>query len=893
MADFNKIAKKWQERWEKSKIFEVKVDSSKKKYMVIEMYPYPSQILHMGHLRNYSIGDSFARYKRMNEFNVLYPMGYDSFGLPAENAAIKHKVDPGKWTKENIASIKKQQKSMGLSYDWSRELSSMDPNYYKWNQWIFLQFYKKGLAYRKNSYVNWCPKCSTVLANEQVHDGKCWRCKAVVEQKELDQWFFKIKEYADELLEDLKKVEWPEKVKIMQENWIGKSKGTIIEFTIKDTNESIPIFTTRCDTIYGVTFMVFAPEHPLVHKWIKGTKYEKEFKKFWKEVQKEDKFERTSEESEKKGMFIGKCAVNPLTNEEVPIYVGNFVVYEYGAGAVMAVPAHDQRDFDFAKKYKIPIKIVIQPDSYDINPEKMNRAYLEDGHLVDSAEFDNTNNREAIPEIGKKLKKIRKGGPTINYKLRDWLISRQRYWGTPIPIIYCEKCGILPVPEKDLPVLLPKDVKFTGSGNPLATSESFVNCKCHKCGGKAKRETDTMDTFVDSSWYFFRYCDPKNNKKPFGKEAGYWMPVDQYIGGIEHAIMHLLYARFFTKALRDLGLHEIDEPFTRLLCQGMVIKDGAKMSKSLGNVVDPNDIMKQYGADTARLFILFAALPEKELEWSDQGVNGSFRFLNRVYNLIETAPKFSKNKEPTNKDKHIISTMHSTIKHVTELIEEFKLSLAIGKLMEFVNHIYKYRETEVNKGIYNELIKTLSLLMSPFTPHIAEEIWEKLGNKPFCSLQKWPVYDQTKIDKKAEASEEMIHKTISDINNVLKLINVENPKKIKLIISPKWKYLFFKLLKEEITKTRNIKALIGICMDEKDLKPHGKDISKAIPALLKDSTKLPETVLDQDTEFSNLKDSKEFLEKEFNCEVEIEKAEESKEAKARNASPSKPAILIE
>ncbi len=893
MADFNQIAAKWQKKWEEEGIFKVTEDPKKKKYYALEMYPYPSATLHMGHLRNYSIGDCFARYKRMNGFNVLYPMGYDSFGLPAENAAIKNKIDPAKWTLQNIKTIKEQQKRMGLSYDWSREVSSMDENYYRWNQWIFLQFYNKGLAYKKSSYVNFCPKCITVLANEQVHDGKCWRCSSIVEQKELEQWFFKIREYAEELLDDLDKLEWPERVKVMQKNWIGRSQGTIINFEIKGTKETIPIFTTRADTIYGVTFMVFAPEHPLIKKWVKGTKYEKEFEKFLKEAQMESTIERTSAEVDKKGMFIGKHAINPMTNEEVPVYVGNFVIYEYGAGAVMAVPAHDQRDFEFAKKYKIPVKIVIMPDAYEINAEKMSRAYLEDGHLVNSQEFDGTNNKEAIGEIAEKLKKTGNGGPTINYKLRDWLISRQRYWGTPIPVIYCDKCGIVPVPENELPVKLPKDAEFTGSGNPLETSKSFVETKCPKCKGKAKRETDTMDTFVDSSWYFMRYCSPKENKLPFIKKAiDYWMPVDQYIGGIEHAIMHLLYARFFTKALRDLKLHSIDEPFIRLLCQGMVIKDGAKMSKSLGNVVDPNVIMDEYGPDTARLFILFTALPEKELEWSDHGVSGSFRFLNRVYNLAEEMPAFSKETKLTNKDKHIISNLHKTIKKVTEFIEEFKLSLAIGAIFEFVNAVYKYRETEVNRQVYNEALNNLALLLSPFCPHIAEEIWEKLGSKPFISLEKWPRYDETKIDKKAEASEGLVHSTISDISNVLKLIKIEKPKKITLIVSQKWKYLFLKLLKEEMEKTRDIKTLINVCIDEKDLKQHGQDISKMVPALLKDTTKIPETVLDQDLEFNSLADSKSFIEKEFGAAVEIVKSESSKEPKAKSAMPGKPSIII-
>jgi len=883
MVDFNEIADKWQKKWEDKYIFKVKKEKKKKKYYVLEMFPYPSAALHMGHLRNYSIGDCFARYKRMNGFNVLYPMGYDAFGLPAENAAIQHGIDPEKWTIDNIDVIKKQQKKMGISYDWSRSISTCLPDYYRWNQWIFLKFFDKGLAYRKKSYVNFCPKCDTVLANEQVHEGKCWRCKNTVEQKELEQWFFKIRNYAEELLNDLEKLDWPEQVNIMQKNWIGKSTGTIINFSIKESSEDIPIFTTRPDTIHGVTFMVFAPEHPLLHKWVKGTEFEDDFNKFWKDVQREDKFLRTSEESEKKGMFIGKYAINPLTKEEIPIYAGNFVVYEYGAGAVMAVPAHDQRDFDFAKKYNIPVKIVIQPDSYSINAEKMSRAYLEDGHLVNSVEFDGMNNREAIEEISKELERLGKGGRTVNYKLRDWLISRQRYWGTPIPVIYCDKCGIVPVPEKDLPVLLPKDVNF-GKGNPLLTSKKFVSVKCPKCKKVGKRETDTMDTFVDSSWYFFRYCDPKNNKLPF-KDVDYWMPVDQYIGGIEHAIMHLLYARFFTKALRDIGMHKIDEPFSKLLCQGMVIKDGAKMSKSLGNVVDPNEIMNKYGPDTARLFILFAALPEKELDWNDQGVQGSFRFLNRMYNLLEDV-KYRN--VVSNKDRKIISYLHKTIKNVTCDIKEFRLSQAIGKIMEFVTELVVYKE-DANKKIYEECLENLCLIISPFTPHLAEEIWERLERKGFVSLEKWPKFDSKKIDEKAEQMDSMISNAVSDINSVLKLIN-KKPKRIRLIIASKWKFDFFKKFKEEIEKTRDVKDLMQIFM--KDFKEKN-EISKLIPSLLKDPTKIPAVVLDQETEIKNLEDNKEKIKQEFNCSVEIERAEESKEEKNKNAFPNKPAIVVE
>lgn len=887
--EFKQIAKKWQKKWSDKKIFEVKTDSKKKKFYCLEMYPYPSGKLHMGHVRNYALGDCYARYKRMQGYNVLYPMGYDSFGLPAENAAIKNKQDPEKWTNANIVSMRQQQQELGLSYDWSREVKSHDPNYFKWNQWFFLKLLEKGLAYKKRSFVNWCPECNTVLANEQVKDGKCWRhSKTDVEQKELAQWYLKIRDYADELLDSLDKLDWSERVKIMQRNWIGKSKGTLIDFEIKDEKKKVTIFTTRPDTLYGVTFMVFAPEHPSIRKWVKGTKYEKKFDKFFNDVMKEDKFERTSEESEKKGMFTGKYVIHPLTNEKIPIYTGNFVLYEYGGGAVMAVPAHDQRDFMFAKKHDIPIKIVIQSDSFELNADKMSRSYLGEGTLINSSEFNGLRNTDAIEEISQQLKKLKKGGSTYEYKLRDWLISRQRYWGTPIPVIYCDDCGIVGVPEKDLPVKLPKDVKFSGKGNPLETSKQYHSVKCPKCGGKARRDTDTMDTFIDSSWYFLRYTDSKNKDKPFdSKAANYWLPVDQYIGGIEHAIMHLLYARFFTKATRDLGLHKVNEPFQRLLCQGMVLKDGAKMSKSFGNTVDPGKIISEYGPDTARLFMLFTALPEKELEWSDKGVAGNYRFLKRVYNLLNI--DYKKRSSKNNKDKYLESKLNSILKEVTELMEELKLSLAIGKLMELVSVIYSYLDEAAYEPVYKDALRKLVLMIQPFVPHIAEEMWMKLGHKDFCSLEKWPAFEEKKIDLKAEAREEIISITIADIRKVLELANIKKPNKIMLIVSAKWKYDFFKLLKKEMLKTRDVKELMNVILSEKEMKKHGQEIVKMIPSLVKDSTKIPKEVLDQKTEFETLRMAK----NKFGSKVVVMLAEDSKEAKAKQATPGKVAIVVE
>ncbi|MFC1733116.1 leucine--tRNA ligase [candidate division KSB1 bacterium] len=891
MADFNKIAKKWQEKWDKAKIFKVDDNPKKEKFYCLEMFPYPSGKLHMGHVRNYAIGDGLARYKRMKGFNVLYPMGYDALGLPAENAAIKNQSHPKEWTMKMIDAMKQQQKQLGLSYDWDREIATCLPEYYRWNQFMFLKFLEKGLAYRKKAPINWCPKCQTVLANEQVEQGGCWRCQAAVEVKDLEQWFLKITDYAEELLTEGDKLEnWPERVKTMQKNWIGKSYGTMVNFKLEDNREDIPIFTTRPDTLYGVTFMVFAPEHPKVLELVKGTKHEEKVKKFINRVVIQEKFTRTSEDKEKEGMFIGKYGINPLTNEKIPIYIANFVLLEYGTGIIMAVPAHDQRDFEFAKKFDIPIKVVINPSSYDLNPEKMSRAYIEEGKLVNSGDFNGINNKEAIEKITKFLEKKKWGKGTVQYKLRDWLISRQRYWGTPIPIIYCEKCGAVPVPEKDLPVVLPENVKFSGEGNPLATSKEFVDVKCPKCKGKAKRETDTMDTFIDSSWYFFRYCDSKNEKKPFGKAADHFMPVDQYIGGIEHAILHLLYARFWTKAMRDIGLTKISEPFSALLCQGMVIKDGRKMSKSFGNVIDPGEIIEKYGPDTARLFILFTALPEKELEWSDEGVNGSYRFLKRIMKLVEDDVS-GKKTELNNKDKNLVAKQHKAIKVVTDHIEKFEFSLAIGKLMEFVNAIYKYKDEDINKSIYDDAVKTVALLISPFAPHTAEEIWAAMGNKGFISSERWPKHDESKIDQRAEAAEDLIHNTISDITNVLKLANLKKPKKITLFVSKSWKYDYIKLLKQTLIKTRNPGEILKAIM-KTELKKYGKEISKMTPKLVADVTKLPKILLSLGEEYDSLNNNKDSIAKEFNADVKIIRADDSKEAKANNAMPGKAAILI-
>jgi leucyl-tRNA synthetase len=762
--DFKTIESKWQKNWEKEKIFEVKEDPKKKKFYVLEMYPYPSASgLHMGHARNYAIGDCYARFKRMQGFNVLYPMGYDSFGLPAENAAIAAKSHPKKFTEAAIKNYIEQQKKLGFSYDWNRMLASHDPSYYKWNQYFFLKFLEKGLVYRKKAPVTWCPKCDTVLANEQVHGGKCWRHKDTdVEIKQLEQWFIKTTKYSEELLEMIDGLQWPEKIKAMQKNWIGKSFGTEIDFEIN--GEKWPIFTTRPDTIYGVTFMVISAQHPRLMEIVTKEK-KKEVSEFLKKIKSVS--EKEIEELEKEGVFTGSYAKNPLTNEKIPVYVGNFVIAEYGSGMVMGVPAHDQRDFEFAKKYKIPIKVVVKPEKSDLSSEKMKEAYVDDGILVNSGNFNGMNNKKSIEEITRHLESKKLGKKTIQFKLRDWLVSRQRYWGTPIPVIYCDKCGIVPVPEKELPVLLPDKVKF-GEGNPLATNRDFVNTVCPKCKIKAKRETDTMDTFFDSSWYYIRYCDNKNSKEPFDKKkVQYWMPVDQYIGGAEHACMHLIYARFFTKALRDLGFVSFDEPFTRLFNQGMIQKDGFVMSKSRGNVVTPEEVLKKYSADTGRLFLLFVSSPDKDMEWTDEGIDRSFKFLTKFYNLLDSKGGNGK------KDVFIISKREEAVKFVTQNIEEFKFNVAIKEIMELVNYIQRY-SNQISKTTYKETLGKLVLISSPFIPHICEEIWHNVGNKSFLSLEKWPEPDETKIDKKVLELENIFKKTQEDLAQVIKLSGKED-----------------------------------------------------------------------------------------------------------------------
>ena len=819
----SEIEKKWQEKWQEKNVFksENKVEG-KQNYYTLEMFAYPSGKLHVGHLRNYAIGDAIARYKKMKGFNVLHPFGWDSFGLPAENAAIDNGAHPGQWTKANIDNMRRQLKLMGLSYDWDREISTYTPEYYKWNQLFFIEMYKKGLVYKKRSYVNWCPDCNTVLANEQVEDGKCWRhSKTDVIQKELSQWYLKITDYAEELLQGHEELKghWPDKVLAMQKNWIGKSTGSEINFVLdykfdsnsqdKESNLNIgnngeviiPVFTTRADTLFGVTYAVIAPEHPLVEEIV--LKENPSLKEAVDKMINEDKINRTAEDKEKEGIFTGLYVINPVNNEKVPLWIGNYVLMDYGTGAVMAVPAHDERDFFFAKKYNLPIRIVINPVDKDGNPEKivvedMEGAYTLNGILVNSDEFDGTKNTEAKIKITEKLEKEGKGKKTVNYRLHDWLISRQRYWGTPIPVIYDEDGNIYLEEEENLPVKLPTDIEFNGKGNPLETSEEFKNVILPN-GKKGRRETDTMDTFVDSSWYYLRYLDSHNAEKPFEKaDADAWTPVNQYIGGIEHAVMHLLYARFFHKALRDMGLVETNEPFKRLLTQGMVlgpsyysqnerkfyfpkdveIKDTKafskstgeeltvkveKMSKSKNNGVDPEEIVKEYGADPARVFTLFAAPPEKELEWNVNGLAGAYRFINRLFLIISDSFEFAdKNAEKENnygidlskrseKDEEIQKKLHQTVKKVTESIEDdFHFNTAIAAVMELLNDMTTYKQEVIDKNdvsteskkIWKEVLDKVILLIAPFAPHIADELWEIIGNTTFTFEEEWPTFEE-------------------------------------------------------------------------------------------------------------------------------------------------------
>jgi len=809
--NFEEIEQKWQKIWEEKKVFEVSEDADRPKYYLLEMYPYPSGRIHMGHVRNYSIGDALARYKKMKGYNVLHPIGWDALGLPAENAAIKRGIHPQKWTLDNIDYMRAQMKRMGISYCWSREVNTCLPEYYKWNQWIFLKMFEQGLAYRKMSWVNWCPQCRTVLANEQVIGGCCWRCDSQVTQRKMEQWFLKITAYAEELLSGHRLLSrWPEHVLQMQKNWIGKSTGALVRFPVPDLKREIEVFTTRIDTIYGATFLVLSPEHPLATELIAAHPQKEALAEWIARTIAESRLKREERDEEKVGYDTGVRAVNPFTGELIPIFLANYVLMDYGTGAVMAVPAHDQRDYEFATKYNLPIRKVIVPASPEVKAEE-GRAFEEPGILINSGTFSGLRSEEAMEKMAAYAKEKGFGEPSVTYRLRDWGISRQRYWGTPIPIIYCDRCGVQPVPYDQLPVVIPYEAQFTGEeGSPLERVPEFVNTTCPKCGRPARRETDTMDTFVDSSWYFFRYCSPKEDRLPFDPEkAKYWMPVDLYIGGVEHAILHLIYSRFFTKYLRDLGLTDVDEPFPHYLAQGMVTKDGAAMSKSRGNIVDPDDMIKKYGADALRIFILFASPPEKEFAWSDEGLEGCYRFILRIWNLFEENIDLFSAEEVRDQDvfhrdsyERLQKKLHQTIKKVTEDIEvRFHLNTAISALMELVNLIKKekdrLRTSHQGRQLLRQALEALNLMVSPFAPHVAEELWERTGHQTLVAETPWPVYDpelakeemvtivvqvngkvRDKFEAPLDADEEELKQKALSLKRIQEILAGQQPKKI-------------------------------------------------------------------------------------------------------------------
>ena len=861
MSNEKSIEKKWQQKWEESKCFEANKDD-KPKFYSLEMFPYPSGAgLHIGHALNYTIGDIYARKKFMEGFNVLHPMGFDSLGLPAENAAIKAGTHPEEYTKAAIKNFIEQQKALGISYDWTRVINTSNSSFYKWDQWIFLELFKKGLAYQKESPVNWCTKCNTVLANEQVQNGVCWRHEDTkVEVKSLTQWYFKTTGYAEELNDMSKLEQWPDKIKKLQTNWIGKSHGSEVVFTINDQEWNV--FTTRPDTLMGVTFLVISAQHPKLLEMTTDEQKEpiQAFIKKQSSVSQED-----IDQLEKEGVFTGAYAIHPLTQEKVPVYAGNFVLADYGSGMVMAVPAHDQRDYEFAKKYNIPVKKVIESKDED-------KAFTGQGKIINSGEFNDQNSQEAKATITEKLESLGRGKKTTNYRLRDWLVSRQRYWGTPIPIIYCEDCGA--VPDENLPVKLPHDVTF-GDGNPLATSESFVNTTCPKCQKPAKRETDTMDTFVNSSWYELRYTDPHNDQEIFKKElANKWAPVDMYIGGAEHACMHLIYVRFYTKFLRDLGLLDFDEPAVRLFNQGLLhAEDGRKMSKSLGNVINPLDIIDKYGSDPLRLFLVSVASPDSDFSWSEKGFQSNVKFLGKVKEYYAGVKQGSSTPYAEHK-------VNSLIKDISEDIEKMKYNLAVIKL----KGCFDVLQEEESKETLEAYIK----LLTPFCPHLAEELWSNLGKTDFISLAQWPKADESKINPELEEQDQYAKDLSEDIATAKELAKLDTLTSIKLITSPDWKYELYQLVGNELKNdNRDFKAIIGKIMAT-ELKQYSKDITRLLPNMIKKGV----SSIKQEDEARLLEESIASLKEEFGVEIVIESANDSTAAKAKNAAPAKPAILL-
>jgi leucyl-tRNA synthetase len=888
MADFHALAQKWQKKWADAQLFKFDEHSTKPKFYCLEMFPYPSGYgLHMGHARNYTMGDVVARFKRMQGYNVLYPMGYDAFGLPAENAAIKNKTHPLIYTQNSMAAFTRQLNELGNSYDWSRTLATCDPEYYRWNQWFFLQFYKRGLVEKRKAPINWCPSCQTVLANEQVEKGKCWRCGSIVVVKDLEQWFVKITNYAEDLLQGLDELQgWPEKIRTMQENWIGKSEGINIPFPLEHSDEKLVAFTTRCDTIFSVTFLVIAPEHPLVLALAKGTKQEHEVKRVLEEISKQTTIERTTAEGKDKiGAFLGKYAINPATGDRIPVYVANFALM-YGTGIVMA-DAHDQRDFEFAKKYNIPLKFVISSDGEPLDVETADRAVIDDGILYDSGEFSGMHNRDALPKIAEWLAKHHNAKRTINYKIRDWLISRQRYWGTPIPILYCEKCGVVPVQEHELPVRLPDDVEFTGEGNPLLTSHSFLHARCPTCGGDARRETDTMDTFVDSSWYFLRYCNPHDDKEPFNTAlVNKLLPVDQYIGGAEHAVMHLLYARFFTRVLYDMKLVSFKEPFKNLFNQGTVTKDGAKMSKSVGNIVTQDEIAEKYGIDTGRFFLMFVASPESELEWSDEGVEGSYRFLNRVFNLLDE----QHTSRSAEKDKLLESKRHRCIKETTRYLDSFELNKALIVIMEFANALVKHK-SEISEKEFKISLNTLAHMLLPFTPHLAEEMNERLGGNGFLSASSWPLADENKISERVELDEEYMEEIAANIRKNMNAKNIKQLQSITLYQAENWKYVFVQHFRTLFERLKNPGEIAAELRKVPELESRQEEVMKLTQAVVKNMKILPLVDRTKEEEHLLLQQTAKILERMFSTTVHLG-SHASEDPKAKNGLPGKPAVVL-
>ncbi|MFB6159124.1 MAG: leucine--tRNA ligase [Candidatus Nanohalobium sp.] len=913
------IEQKWQEKWEEEEVHQAEIDEDREKCYVLDMFPYPSGRMHMGHGRAFSLSDVYARYKAMQGFNVMHPMGWDAFGMPAENAAIDRDVDPEEWTFDCISDMRKEFKRLGFSLDWSREITTCKPDYYRWDQWIFLKMLEEGIAYRDEAKVNWCPSCETVLADEQVENGLCWRCDTEVNQnKEMKQWKLAITDYADELLEDLEQLDgWPDKVREMQENWIGKSRGAKIEFPLKQSGE-LEVFTTRPDTIFGATFMALAPEHELAEDIAEENREVAEYIEEAKQ-----KTDKEREEKSKEGVFTGKYAENPFTGEEIPIYVAEFVLEDAGTGAIMAVPAHDQRDFEFAQEHGIEVQTVVRPDEGHSFEE--NGAWEGDGEHVNSEFLDGLKKEDAIEKAVRRIEEKDIGEEDFNYKLRDWLVSRQRYWGTPIPVVYCDDCGVVPVEEDDLPVELPEDVEFTGQGNPVKTSDHFVDTECPKCGGEAERETDTMDTFINSSWYFLRYTSPDFEEAPFDPEkANYWMNVDQYVGGIEHATMHLIYARFFQKFLRDQGMVEDDEPFEKLLTQGMVnhpaykcpehgwmypeeIEDEnicskcgrevevetIKMSKSKNNVVRPSELVEEYGADTARLFILSASHPNKELDWSKDGVQASHDTLERIERLVTENQDLLTEDEPgledaDLQDRIISSRIQRAIENVTDYNDNYEFNLAAGEVDKLLTKLYWYKQRDTDPAIFTHGVKTLVKLVAPFAPHLGDELWNKLEDG-FLYSSEWPEVDEKLLDTEAERIDEYFDRVASDVREIREMLDVE-PEKVKVIRAADWKYDAFQEIEENL-ELEDIGAITGKVVGA-GFKEHADKVNQKVQDAYQNPGKFRNQLIEKNVEEEALKANKERWREEFNLEVEIESEEESSEDKADRAEPGKPAIVM-